>query len=285
MFIIRGKTKSLGEFQVSRVLPQITHKNVGPFVFFDHLSKAKFPPGAGLDVRPHPHIGLSTVTYLFDGAMLHRDSLGNEVEIKPGEINLMTAGKGIVHSERTPAKLKESGFSVEALQLWLTLPKEKQDMDPEFFNIKESELPKWKEGNVEWKLLIGQLKGKHSPVPTYMPTLYAICEGKDYGEIEFTPDMAEELAVYVLSGKIHVEEHQTISAGEMLILEKEKITAEFHKPMKLAIVGGKKLDFAPIVWWNFVSSSMERIEQAKADWKDRKFPVVPGDEKEYIPLP
>jgi redox-sensitive bicupin YhaK (pirin superfamily) len=273
--------RDLGEgFVVRRALPHATRRSVGPFVFFDQMGPAQLVAGKGLDVRPHPHIGLATVTYLFEGEILHRDSLGTVQPIRPGEVNWMTAGCGIVHSERTPPELRAGGSRLFGLQTWIALPDADEESAPGFSH--HAGLPLIEENGVAVTLILGDLLGMSSPVPIFSPTFYAdvaMLAGRRFA----VPARHEERGVYVIEGEVRIA-GDTLAAGEMLVLETaSEVAIECDAAARLVIFGG-----APVgrrhVWWNFVSSRRERIEQAAADWKAGRFPRVPG-ETEFIPLP
>jgi redox-sensitive bicupin YhaK (pirin superfamily) len=268
-------------FNVRRALPAAARRSVGPFVFFDHMGPATLPPGHGLDVRPHPHIGLATVTYLFEGEILHRDSLGNVQPIRPGEVNWMTAGRGIVHSERTPPAVRERGSRVQGIQVWVGLPAEYEEAEPSF--VHHAALPVLEENGVTVRLILGDLLGMASPVPTPSPTFYADVS-LTAGRRIALPSDPDERAVYVVKGAIALGA-QALAAGEMLVFEAGvEVLASSADGARFVIFGGAPLDGPRHVWWNFVSSRMERIREAAEDWKAGRFPSVPG-ETEFIALP
>lgn len=280
--ILHPQVKDLGSFSVRRLLPADTLKSVGPFVFFDHLGPAQFLPGQGIDVRPHPHIGLATITYLFEGEILHRDNLGQVQPIRPGEINWMTAGRGIVHSERTPPEVRAAGHVLHALQLWVALPEDQEETTPEFFHYDAKLLPALEREGVFLRVMIGEAFGLVSPVKTYSPTLYLevqLRQGADF----LLPDGPEERGVYLISGSIHAQGHE-ISAHSLALFTPQtclKLTAK--EDSRLVIIGGRPLG-KRTVWWNLVASRRELIEKAKSDWQAGRFPKIPG-ETEFIPLP
>ncbi len=282
--IIQPKQHDLGGFSVRRALPFDSVRKVGPWVFFDHMGPAHFEQGQGINVRPHPHINLATVTYLFEGEMLHRDSLGNDLVIKPGEINLMVAGKGIVHSERQREEIKNStNNKVHGLQLWLALPEKDEEIDPEFHHYDRDAIPSLDVNTVPVRVLIGEAYGVKSPVKTFARTLY-IEAGLKAGQTLVLPEGVDERAVYVVKGKLKITGNE-VAPFTMAILHNEKnVVVEALEDTQLALVGGETLSHR-YLWWNFVSSRLERIEQAKQDWQNGKFPKVPGDDKEFIPLP
>jgi len=282
-FIITPKEHDLGGFFVRRVLPNAKQRMVGPWIFFDHMGPATFAPGQGVDVRPHPHINLATVTYLFEGEMFHRDSLGNAVAIKPGAINLMVAGKGIVHSERQREQVKAKNNILNGLQLWLALPEADEEIEPEFHHYDGADIPQTQVDGVPVRVLIGSAYGVHSPVKTFAETLYVEAR-LETGQSLVLPVGVEQRAVYVVNGELQVQ-GSTIEQHNMAVLRGgQAVTVRAGKDTQLALIGGEQLGKRHI-WWNFVSSRKERIEQAKADWRNGAFPKVPGDEEEFIPLP
>lgn len=281
--VITPDTKDVGGFDVRRVLPAPFVRSVGPFVFFDHLGPATFPAGDGIDVRPHPHIGLSTLTWLFDGALMHRDSLGVEQEIRPGEVNWMTAGSGIVHSERSPAHFRDSEARIEGIQTWHALPADAEETDPSFEHYSAEDIPVVENGGVRVALIAGGAFGVVSPLKVYSETLYAdvrIQPGAQFG----VPAGPQERAVYVVRGAIEVG-GKNFSETQMLVLERGE-TPAITSPhgAHLMVIGGEPIG-PRTLWWNLVSTRPERIEQAKLDWQAGRFAKVPGDEDEFIPLP
>ncbi len=279
--VIEPRERDLGSFTVRRALPFIKRRQVGPFVFFDHMGPAQFDPGEELTVRAHPHIGLATITYLFEGELFHKDSLGYEQLITPGAINLMIAGKGIVHAELTRPETKEKGFRIQALQLWVALPNDQEECDPSFHHYPARQIPSKQLDGVAVRVLMGEAYGLKSPVKTLSPTLYVEAELEE-GATLTLPD-AEERALYVVSGQLQAKD-TVLSEYQMVIFEnQEGIQVTATQPTKLAVVGG-----APVgerhIFWNFVSSSKDRIERAKADWQESRFDMVPG-ETDFIPLP
>ena len=274
------KTRDLGDgFQVRRALPAVEKRAVGPFVFFDQMGPVRLAAGKGLDVRPHPHIGLATITYLFEGEILHRDSLGTVQPIRPGEVNWMTAGRGIVHSERTPAALRAAGPAAFGIQIWIGLPAAQEEVEPSFVHFKAKDLPVL-DGAL--RLIVGTLRGARSPVPTVSPMFYAVAE-LAAGASVTVPAEHEERAAYVAQGEVEIASRR-FPAGQLLILEPKKeavVTAAADS--RVLLLGGEPLGHRHM-WWNFVSSRKERIAQAAADWKAGRFAPVPG-ETEFIPLP
>lgn len=278
---IHARPRDLGGFAVRRVLPAGRRRMVGPFIFFDHMGPAEFPPGKGINVRPHPHIGLATITYLFEGELMHRDSLGYEQAIRPGAVNLMTAGRGIVHSERAGSDLGAQS-QLHGIQSWIALPADEEECEPAFDHVAADRLPSVDRDGTHIRIIMGEAFGAKSPVPTYSETLYL--------ELQLAADAAltipcdgREVAAYIVDGAARVDGHD-YSEGTMAVAAPDRglaITA--LRDSHVMIVGG-----APVgerhIWWNFVSSRRERIEQAKSDWRDGRFEAVPGDD-EFIPLP
>jgi redox-sensitive bicupin YhaK (pirin superfamily) len=277
------KTRDLGEgFEVRRALPSAQRRAVGPFVFLDEMGPVTMPAGSGLDVRPHPHIGLATLTYLFQGEILHQDSLGVRQPIRPGDANWMIAGRGIVHSERTPAPLRANGHAVWGLQSWLALPEHEEESAPSFRHHPASELPQSDHAGVELRLIAGTLFGLRSPLKTLSPTFYADVRLDQGAELELTAEH-EERAAYILEGSVRVDE-QSYERGRLLLFRQAvPVVLRAAAPLRMVLLGGQALG-PRYLWWNFVSSSRERIDQAKADWKAGRFGAVPGD-PEFIPLP
>tara|TARA_R110000787_G_scaffold20281_11_gene60378 strand:- start:98 stop:1018 length:921 start_codon:yes stop_codon:yes gene_type:complete len=281
--IIEPHEKDLGGFSVRRVLPTIGRKSLGPWVFFDQMGPAEFPAGPGINVRPHPHVNLATVTYLFEGEILHRDSLGSVQAIVPGDINLMVAGRGIVHSEREREQRRQSPRRLHGLQLWMALPQDDEETEPEFHHYPSADIPAAEVDGVKLRVMIGQAYGLTSPVKTFFKTLYveALLEA---GQTLQLPDGAEERAVYVAEGELSAQ-GSTIAQHAMAVFADERgVSITASKASRIAIIGGEKIG-KRFMEWNFVSSSRERIEQAKRDWREGRFPKVPGDEDEFIPLP
>ena len=282
--VIDGRPRDLGGFSVRRVLPSAARRTVGPFTFFDHMGPAAFAPGQGIDVRPHPHINLATVTYLFDGEIDHRDSLGSYQAIRPGDINWMTAGRGIVHSERSPLASRQSGSRLHGLQLWVALPKAHEETAPSFHHHPGASLPEIERDGVRLRVLVGTAYGARSPVETLSSQFYVDAMLPAGGELPL-PSEHEERAVYVVEGVLLCGS-EGAKAGRMLVFTKgARVVLRTEQPCRVVLLGGAPLDGPRYIDWNFVSSSKERIEQAKRDWRDGRFPKVPGDEVEFIPLP
>ena len=282
--MVLANAKDVGGFEVRRALPNARRRLVGPFIFFDRMGPAILRAGQALDVRPHPHIGLSTVTYLFDGRIRHRDSLGTEMVIAPGDVNLMTAGRGIVHSERTPEELRGAPMSVSGLQTWLALPDGKEEVPPLFENTLSSTLPEFEDGGVKGRVVIGSFEGLRSPVNPASETLYVDLRISAGAEARI-PAEAEERAIFVLSGSISISGDRFGENRLLVFRPGDEIVVESERGAHVMLFGGASLGSQRYIWWNFVSSSKERIEQAKQEWKTGRFDIVPGDDKEFIPLP
>jgi redox-sensitive bicupin YhaK (pirin superfamily) len=281
--LIDSRVHDLGGFTVRRVIPHLLARHVGPFVFFDHMGPAIFPPGQGIDVRPHPHIGLATVTYLFQGVIEHRDNLGSVQTIRPGDVNWMTAGRGIAHSERTPAVERAAGHALHGIQTWVALPRDTEETAPSFHHHPSQDLPQFEKGGVSLRLIIGDAFGRHSPVATFSPMFYLAAEFAAGASIVLPPEHAER-AVYAADSALRIDGIE-LAPGQLAILPSGKaVEISAAAPAHAAFFGGAPLDGDRHLWWNFVSSSRERIEQAKKDWKSGAFAAVPGD-SEFIPLP
>ena len=277
-----AKEHDLGGLTVKRVLPHFEKKMVGPFIFFDHMGPTQFKAGQGINVRPHPHIGLSTLTYLFEGGILHRDSLGNHLEILPGDVNWMTAGKGIVHSERETFEVRANPHAIDGLQCWIALPEEMAELEPSFIHVKKQQLPQIIIEDVMMRLVVGEAFGLSSPVKTYSPMFYldiAACAGSNIER----PNPTQEAAVYVISGKISVAGTE-YGAGQFALFEEQDMGFSFLAPGRVVMLGGQKFEKTPYLKWNFVSFNKERIDQAVDDWRERRFPDIPDDNKEFIPF-
>jgi hypothetical protein len=282
--VIVPRAHDLGGFSVRRALPSIGRKMVGPFIFFDQMGPAEFLLGQGIDVRPHPHIGLSTVTYLFDGEIMHRDSLGTALPIRPGAVNLMTAGRGIVHSERTAPELRTAPQKLYGIQTWLALPKSHEETAPDFVHHTAEELPVIRGEGKRVRLIMGSAYGETSPVRFPHETLYAEAMLAPGAVLPFDADM-DERAIYVVSGEIDIV-GDTFGAGQLLVFKPgDRISVLALSHARLMLIGGEPMDGPRHIWWNFVHSSKDRIDQAKAEWKAGRFDTVPGDAEEFIPLP
>ena len=282
--VIVPRTRDVGGFEVRRALPAVGRRMVGPFVFFDQMGPSEFLLGNGLDVRPHPHIGLSTVTYLFDGEIMHRDSLGTAQPIRPGELNLMTAGRGIVHSERTPEALRATGGRLFGIQAWAALPAGHEEVAPSFAHHARADLPRIEGEGKRVSVIMGDLYGRSSPVPFPHPAFYAEAVLAPGAVLPLDADY-DERAVFIVSGVIDIA-GQTFEAGRLLVFKPgDRISILATSNARLMLLGGEPMDGPRHIWWNFVSSSRERLEAAKADWAARRFAAVPGDDVEFIALP
>lgn len=282
--MISPRTKDLGGLNVRRVLPYMKKRTVGPFIFLDHAGPVAISPTSGFDVRPHPHIGLSTVTYLFEGVAYHRDSLGSAQEIRPGAINWMTAGRGIVHSERTPPEARKQGGFIHGLQSWVALPLAHEETEPEFFHYPKESIPEFSEFGTPVRLLVGSCFGHRSPAKTYSDMFYLELKWKK-GQRLTLDGTRRETAVYPIKGDVRVA-GENVSAGTMAVARVgHSIEIEALTDLHAVCLGGEPIDGPREIWWNFVSSSKERIERAKTEWRERQFPLVPGDDRDFIPLP
>jgi len=285
--VIPPREKDLGGFFVRRILPYARHRMVGPFIFFDHMGPAEFAPGQGIEVRPHPHIALATVTYLFEGKIRHRDSLGSDRLIEPGAINWMTAGHGIVHSERAPDDVKKNGGKLNGIQCWVALPDGQEDVKPSFVHYPSKELPEFSEGPVQIKLLVGSAFGRTSPVTTLSDLFYLDVKMPAGSRLEFHPQ-GREAAAYLVEGSVRVDGVDLEAYNMALADGGERFTLEATRDSRLMLLGGQPLG-ERYIYWNFVASSEEKIAVAKDAWKPGpgsfRFPKVPGDDKEFIPLP
>ena len=284
--LIQGRAHELGPgFPVRRVLPSVKRRTVGPFIFLDHFGPMTVPPGGdGMAVRPHPHIGLATVTYLFDGGIFHRDSLGYAQAIRPGDVNWMTAGSGIAHSERTEPEMKRTGFRMHGVQTWVALPRTHEETAPAFEHVAAANLPFWHEGTTELRLIVGTYKGRTAPTTHFSPIFYVGAVAAPGSKFGVSPEH-EERGIYVAEGSLVLGDRQLV-VGDLAVLAKGA-AAELvagASGVKAMLLGGAALDGPRHIWWNFVSFSKQRIEKAKADWKEGRFGKVPGDD-EFIPLP
>ena len=283
--VIVPRTADLGDdFMVRRALPSAKARMVGPFIFLDHFGPTVFNVGHGLDVRPHPHIGLATVTYLFDGEIMHRDSLGTSLSIKPGEINLMTAGRGIVHSERTGLDDRITGSQLHGLQCWVALPSAKEEMEAAFSHHGVNDFPMISDDGSSARVMIGSLYGRRSPVKTTSETVFADVALKAGRTLPLDPDH-EERAIYIVDGELDIAGDKFRSGRLLVFKAGDKITIRAVSDTHFIVVGGEPMDGPRHIWWNFVSSRKERIDQAKAEWQNGRFDIVPGDAEEFIPLP
>ena len=279
--IIEPQEKDLGEFTVRRVLPAAKRQMVGPFIFFDHMGPAELPPGVGIQVRPHPHIGIATVTYLFEGEIMHRDSLGFVQPIQARAVNLMTAGRGIVHSERAGDDLDETA-RLHGIQSWMALPNHEEEHEPAFKHYPAADLPELDKYGVTVRVIIGAAYGHTSPVRSYSDTLYLECSMPP-GSALTLPDNQPELAAYVVSGEVAIDGSAYTEGMMAIACPGATLELTANSDSRVMVIGGETIGERHL-WWNFVSSSRERIEQAKADWLEKRFAHVPDDD-EFIPLP
>jgi redox-sensitive bicupin YhaK (pirin superfamily) len=281
--VIVPRVRDLGGFSVRRALPHGKRQMVGPFIFFDQMGPAQFIAGQGMDVRPHPHIGLATVTYLFEGSIFHRDSEGNALEIAPGAMNLMTAGRGIAHSERTPATQRASGQGLYGIQSWIALPKELEETAPSFQHFDAAALPTLADHGLEARIVAGRAFGKAAPVAGLSQWFYAEVKIAAGRSAPLDNDY-EERAIYVVDGEIEVAGDSFEGPRLLIFRPGDRITIKAKTDCRLMFLGGAALEGPRYIWWNFVSSRKERIESAKEDWKQGRFAAVP-DESDFIPLP
>jgi redox-sensitive bicupin YhaK (pirin superfamily) len=281
--VLKPHVRDIGNLAVRRVLPALAARLVGPFIFFDHMGPATLAPGSGLDVRPHPHIGLATVTYLFDGAIMHRDSLGSVQKIVPGDVNWMTAGRGIVHSERTAPEDRARGQTIHGIQTWVALPLEHEEAAPSFEHHAAATLPEIERNGVRLRVIAGTAFGETSPVTTFSDTLYVAAHFEPGGAFALEPEH-EERAVYLVEGDLEID-GTPLESGQMAVLAlDETVTLASSGGATVMLLGGEKLEGERFIEWNFVASSRDRIEQAREDWSAQRMGKVPG-ETEWIPLP
>ncbi len=282
--IIEERAADIGNFLVGRLLPFRQKRSVGPFVFVDHMGPASMNEQQNLDVLSHPHIGLSTLTYLFEGAIMHRDSMGYEVEIQPGAVNWMTAGKGVVHSERTPANLRQVSKTLHGMQIWVALPKELEEIEPSFTHVEASEIPHWKEGGAEIKLIAGEAFEKKSPVPVHSKLYFIEVNSSIAQKISIGKDLYGESALYILEGTVKIEGN-SFGPQQLLIAYNSKLCEfEIAANSTVYVFGGDPFPEPRYIDWNFVSSSKERLKQAREDWINQRFPEVKG-ETGFVPYP
>jgi redox-sensitive bicupin YhaK (pirin superfamily) len=282
--VIRPRARDIGSFSVRRSLPAPRRRLVGPFIFFDHMGPVDFEPGQGIDVRPHPHIGLATVTYLFEGEILHRDSLGVVQPIRPGAVNWMIAGRGIVHSERTDPGIRATARRMHGIQTWVALPTEHEQHEPDFAHHPADTLPEISHPGVTMRLIVGTAFGEQSPVKTLSPIFYIAAEAEAGAAIDL-PEEHVEKAIYVVSGEIEVAGERFEEGAMVVLADGSNPTVRATAATRAMLLGGAPIDGDRQIWWNFVASSDALMEQAKADWKEGRFPVIPDDADEFIPLP
>ncbi|MGW9686235.1 pirin family protein [Flagellimonas sp. 2504JD1-5] len=283
--IIEERSRDIGDFLVGRFIPFRKKRMIGPFVFIDHMAPVQLGPHKYMDVNQHPHIGLSTLTYLFDGEIMHEDSLGTKQLIKPGSVNWMTAGKGVSHSERTPEHLRNGKtFMAQGYQIWVALPKDLEDMEPQFHHIEERDLPRWTDGDAEFTLVAGEGYGKKSPVPTYSPLFMVEIKTKEAYKLNVNGELKGEIGICIDKGSIDAC-GEVIQKGNILVSKVEDTCdITVHSNSHLLLFGGEAFPEERYIYWNFVSSSMETITQAKKDWKNKTFPMMLNDNT-YVPLP
>lgn len=282
--IIEERAANIGNFLVGRLLPFRQKRSVGPFVFIDHMGPVKMSERENLDVLPHPHIGLSTLTFLFEGAIMHRDSIGTEMEIRPGAVNWMTAGKGVVHSERTPEYLRHTDKWLHGLQIWVALPKSLEESEPTFTHIEAQEIPSWQEGPVNFKLIAGEAFGKKSPVPVHSKLYFIEIKSSSSQKINIGDALYGESGLYILEGSVEIEGN-SYEPKQILIAQNSKLCEfEIGENSTVYIFGGEKFPEERFIDWNFVSSSKEKLKEAKEDWIEQRFPQVPG-ETDFVPYP
>ncbi|WP_140936574.1 pirin family protein [Sphingobacterium lumbrici] len=283
-FIQEEKAADIGNFLAGRLLPFRQKRSIGPFVFIDHMGPAHLSEYENLDIGPHPHIGLSTLTYLFEGAIMHRDSLGTAMEIQPGAVNWMTAGKGVTHSERTPEYLRHQDKYMHGLQIWIALPKTLEAMEPEFFHIEAKDIPAWEDEGVSYKLIAGEVFERKSPVPVYSPLYMIEIKATKDTLIDLRDILYGESGLYILAGDI--ESNGFEYGPKQILITKDAHLCSFTMKANTTvyIFGGEPFPEERFIYWNFVATRKEIIEQAKEDWKNRQFPKVPGDDG-YVPLP
>lgn len=282
--VIEKRSRDIGDFLVGRFLPFRKKRMVGPFIFIDHMGPVEIQPDLHLDVDQHPHIGLSTLTFLLQGEIEHRDSLGSVQRITPGDVNLMTAGKGVTHTERTPSDLRGTSHILEGYQIWIALPEEFEEMQPEFHHIPASDLPSWRESGADFKIIVGEGFGRKSPVPVLSEMFMVEVKSNDAFEFDPTGSLAGETGILINRGKVTACEN-IIEEGNLLISKNDgACNLLVHGNTHLFLFGGRPFPEKRYIEWNFVSSSRQRLEKAKEDWRARQFPKVPGDST-YVPLP
>ncbi|MFC6839279.1 pirin family protein [Xanthomonas theicola] len=282
--LIVPRVHDIGGFEVRRAVPSVQARSVGPFVFVDHMGPAVFEPGRGMDVRPHPHIGLATVTFLWSGEIGHRDTLGSDQVIHAGDVNWMTAGRGIAHSERTPAPQRSRSHPLHGMQTWVALPKSAEETVPAFYNHAVASLPQQRRDGVWLRVIAGRAYGEESPVRVFADTLNVALDLDADAELDLDSGHAQR-SLYVLEGQAQLD-GVDIPARHLVLPERgARGRLRAKTPLKTMLMGGEPLDGPRHLWWNFVASSPERIEQAKQDWRAGRFGLIPGDDQEFIPLP
>lgn len=282
--IIPARPRDIEGFPVHRVLPYAKHRMIGPFIFLDHMGPKHFRSGEGMDVRPHPHIGLATVTYLFSGSIFHRDSLGSQQLIEPGAINWMVAGKGIAHSERVPPEVRQHESDIHGLQCWVALPAASEDAEPSFTHHPSHTLPEFEKDGVRLRVLVGSAFGYQSPAKTFSDMFYVEAKMPRGSKI-IVPSEGRELGIYLVDGSIQAEDQSFQESALILVKTGEDLEIQALNDSRVMFLGGAPLEGPRKIWWNFVSSSEEKIEKAKADWAAGHFAKIPGDDQEFVPLP
>lgn len=282
--IIEERARDIGNFTVGRLLPFHSKRTVGPFIFIDHMGPVQMGADQNMDVPPHPHIGLSTLTYLIEGHVMHRDSIGTEIEIEPGQVNWMTAGSGIVHSERSPDRLRHTTKTLHGLQIWVALPKHLEQMAPQFYHAGENDLPVWERDGLHFKLIAGQAFGSTSPVPVYSPLFLLEVKASEDRELSIGDQLPGELGVYILEGSVQADGHVHGSRRILIPKQKELCSIRLSPGTCIYLFGGESLAEERLIWWNFVASSQQLIDDAKLRWKQQEFPKIKG-EVDFVPLP
>lgn len=286
--ILEEKAADIGNFMVGRLLPFRQKRAVGPFLFIDHMGPACLKEHQNVDVPPHPHIGLSTLTYLFEGSIFHRDSMGNAIEIKPGEVNWMTAGKGVVHSERTPEYLRPKDKYLHGFQIWIGLPKHLEQCEPSFHHLNKSEIPSWEENGVSFKLIAGEIDGKKSPVPVHSPLYFIEIKTQSAQSVSIGDKLFGEVGMYVLEGTVKIEGNDYGSKQLLIAKNASLCTFETNGESTIYLFGGEPFPEERLMFWNFVNSDKAILEKAKENWKNQNleaFPKIPQDDQEFVPLP
>lgn len=282
--IIEERPSDIGNFLVGRLLPFRQKRMVGSFIFIDHMGPAELGPDENLDVPPHPHIGLSTLTFLFEGAIMHRDSMGVVQEITPGQVNWMTAGQGVVHSERTPEHLRGKPKKVHGLQIWVALPKELEEMEPSFYHANEDQLPTWTENGLSFKLIAGTIGNRSAPVPVHSPLYFLEIKAQHDAVVDLQGQLYGESGLYILEGTVKTDGH-TFEPKQLLVAKEASLCAfEITAGSVVYIFGGEPFPEERFIYWNMVSSDAERLEASKTRWQEQAFPKIPG-ETDFVPLP
>lgn len=282
--IIAERAADLGNFKVGRLLPFREKRAVGPFVFIDHMGPAQLSDSDNVDVPPHPHIGLSTLTYLFEGAIMHRDSIGSKVEIRPGAVNWMTAGKGVVHSERTPDQLRHTDKTLHGLQIWVAMPKALEQREPSFEHVEAEDVPAWTDNGVQFKLVAGEAFGRKSPVPVHSLLYFIEIKSEAEVSISIGDELFGESGIYILEGAIKSDGHRYGPKQILIAKDAQLCDFELEEHTTVFVFGGEPFPEERFIHWNFVSSDKQLIEQAKHDWLEQRFPAIDG-ETEFVPLP